>query len=191
MSNHQPTSLVFERMLKNILSNGLLYTTMWVGILFTATTYLYLPAQFSSIIGGILIVSLWNYDSWRPERKLYDAVKRDDTKFLKSYLEKYKSVNFKSIEGFTMIHIACIQENVEIVNLLIGYGADVNVITIYGETPLHFAVSKANIALVALLIRCGAEVDFKDDEGKTPYDWAIQLNHMEIAEFFKDISSKS
>lgn len=189
MSNHQPTSLVFERMLKNILSNGPFYTAMWAGILFTATTYLYLPAQFSSIIGGILIFSLWSYDSWRPERKLYDAIKKDDTKFLKSYLEKDKNVNFKSIEGFTMIHIACIQESIEIVDLLTKYGADVNVITIYGETPLHFAVSKVNIALVSLLIRCGAKVDLKDDEGKTPYDWAIQLNHIEIAEFFRNLGA--
>lgn len=190
MVNQPTTSSTFDQMFKNILSNGPFYTAMWAGILFTAATYLYLPARFSSIIGSLLIIGLLNYHKWRPERKLHDAVKNDGITFLESYLKKGKNVDFKNIDGTTMLHIACMQDKIDIAHLLIQYGADINTITIYSDTPLFYAVSKRNLPLVSLLLKCGAKIDLKNDEGKTPYDLAVQLHHLEIAEILKGNGEK-
>lgn len=89
-----------------------------------------------------------------------------------------------------MLHIACMQDKIDIAHLLIQYGADVNAITIYSDTPLFYAVSKTNLPLVSLLLKCGAKIDLKNDEGKTPYDLAVQLHHLEIAEILKGNGEK-
>jgi ankyrin repeat protein len=185
MVNQQPTSPTFDRMFKNILSNGPFYTAMWAGLLLTASTYLYLPARFSSVIGSLLIISLLNYDKWRPERKPHDAVKNGDITYVESYLKKGKNVDLKSIGGITMLHIACMEDKVDIVDLLIQYGADINATTIYSDTPLLYAVGKRNLSLVSLLLRYDAKTNLKNDEGKTPYDLAIQLDQIEIAEILR------
>lgn len=182
MPNNETSNEPFSRMLKNVLDNGPLYTAMWIVIFFITSTYLYLPSRFSGVVGTILVIVMWKYDDWRPERKLYDAIDRVDVVFLTSYLDKGGNINFRSIMGTTMLHVASAKGNIDIMNLLITYNADLDSLTNSNKSPLHFAVTKEHIIVVDLLIKNGAKIDIVDDEGKTPYDLAIQLNQSEIAD---------
>jgi ankyrin repeat protein len=57
------------------------------------------------------------------------------------------------------LHIACLDEEDDIVSLLLEQGAEVNAKDSLGETPLHYARSPA----VALkLIQKGADVGLQD-----------------------------
>jgi cytohesin len=76
--------------------------------------------------------------------------------------------------------------DIEVVQLLIDYGADVNAKTmpaVYsynfygstptrGETPLHRAAAFASIEIVQLLLKAGADRAVRDVNGESPYVWA-------------------
>jgi ankyrin repeat protein len=62
---------------------------------------------------------------------------------------------------------------VEIVEMLLGAGADVNVANRFGTTPLHQATSYGRLEIVALLIAAGANIEAKDEHGRTPLQEGI------------------
>ena len=57
-------------------------------------------------------------------------------------------------------------------DLLVGFGADVNAVSNDGRTPLHVAAAAGDDAIVALLVLKGADAGARDKEGKTPLDLA-------------------
>ncbi len=72
--------------------------------------------------------------------------------------------------------------NKEIVELLIAYGADVNLKDNDGQTPPHWATKHGYQEIVELLIARGADVNLKDNDGQTPLHWATKHAYQEIVE---------
>jgi ankyrin repeat protein len=61
---------------------------------------------------------------------------------------------------------------VEIVNLLLGHGADTERTSDHGHTPLHAAAANGNRAIVELLLVHGANAAAVTADGRTPADLA-------------------
>ena len=80
------------------------------------------------------------------------------------------SVNVKNKNGWTPLHYAVRNRNLNIVKLLIENGADVNLINDQDETPLHQAVLSENYNMVKLLIKHGADPFIKNNRSKTPLE---------------------
>jgi ankyrin repeat protein len=76
----------------------------------------------------------------------------------------------------------------DIVEYLVGKGADINAKDNGGETPLHFAVSYDNLEIIKYLIKKRANVNIKDNGGKTPLDY---VEDAEIIKFLRDAGAKS
>ncbi|WP_407892323.1 ankyrin repeat domain-containing protein [Scytonema sp. NUACC26] len=72
----------------------------------------------------------------------------------------------------------------EIVQILLGYGADINFVSVEG-TPLLAAASKGNLQMVKLLVEAGANVNFVSDE--SPFLGALGLaakyGHQDVYEY--------
>jgi ankyrin repeat protein len=68
----------------------------------------------------------------------------------------------------------------EIVWLLLEYGADPNTRRSDGLTPLHRASSYGSLWVTRQLLRHGANIDEKDEEGRTPFKIASLCGHGEI-----------
>lgn len=81
--------------------------------------------------------------------------------------------NYGSTEGVTPLHIASSQGSVQLIELLLDYGAIIDVQDFDGDTPLHDAVlATQNEALVTLLY-AGADPEIKNDPGCfTPFHLA-------------------
>jgi|GEM_PF-2257114 len=74
--------------------------------------------------------------------------------------------------------------NIEIVHLLVGYGADVTIPDIFNVTPLHNAIKRNDMQLAEYLLDAGAimhpraaekMINFKDDGKQSPFD-LIQID---------------
>lgn len=99
---------------------------------------------------------------------LFDAVKTNNYFLLKNKLfrsKEFLNVNYANIKcNQTILHIACENNNLKIVQLLLNNDANVNSKYIYECTPLFYTVD-SNI--IRMLITYGANVDVQDINGDT------------------------
>lgn len=98
--------------------------------------------------------------------KLWNSVVRNDIERCKKLIRKGANVNLlltdeRYREAHTPLQIACDEENLELVKLLLKHGADVNLKGEVRDPPLKWALSKRkpNIELVKLLCKNGANVN--------------------------------
>lgn len=73
----------------------------------------------------------------------------------------------------TPLHFAAYGHD-EIVELLLGSGADVNALDHDGNTPLHFAVFKNQKNIVEILLKHNARIDIVANDGMKPLDIAME-----------------
>lgn len=120
----------------------------------------------------------------RAGEKLIKAAQRGDVAYVRKALDKGIDVNSPLIlafddkigekvahvrESVTLLHLAAMKGQTEVVELLVDHGADMSALTSSGETPLHYA---ANIETVALFLERGADVNTRGRSGNTPLHYA-------------------
>lgn len=89
---------------------------------------------------------------------LLNATKRGDVVAVRSLLEDGADPDVAQGDGLTALHLAAQQGNLEIVQPLIGAGANVEAKTRIGDyTPLHLASGGAHASVVRALIDAGAD----------------------------------
>jgi len=120
------------------------------------------------------------YDLDLPEPEKYDLLFEKRQKSLFELLRSYKSnVNAKDNDGQTPLHAAVFMGNENMVNMLLGHGADVRAVNKHGETVLHYAArSKEEVpSITKLLLTKGVRVNATDDEGKTALHYLVESGH--------------
>lgn len=100
------------------------------------------------------------------ENSDYDAIKREIDSF---------DLECVNDDGDTPLHYAVKNEDIELLEILLGYVPDIDVENEEGETALHLAVKTSDIDLVQMLIDSGANIDVKDGKKRTPAVLASQL----------------
>lgn len=83
----------------------------------------------------------------------------------------------KDEDGYTPLHRACYNNNVDIAKLLLQYGADVNARTVDQWTPLHSASKWSNAECVALLLQYGADVNAVSEGRQNPLHIAATVSN--------------
>ena len=84
--------------------------------------------------------------------------------------------------GESALHIATLDNRLEIAELLIRKGADINIIDNKGCTPLHYASIYNYLYLTDLLVYYGADTDIRCRDGSTPLLAAIWAGNAEVAD---------
>ena len=77
--------------------------------------------------------------------------------------EENKGINIPDILGRTPLHQAASKGDLEIIECLISFGADINAKTISGETPLMKAIAFYQTEAAQLLLRFGADPEMKNE----------------------------
>lgn len=101
-------------------------------------------------------------------------------------------------EGQTALHLAIVNNDIEMAKYLIGLGADVRARAIgtffkyggnayYGEYPMHFACALGNKDIALLLRRHGAVPTDKDTQGNTPLHLAVLHGQLEMYDYLIDV----
>lgn len=130
---------------------------------------------------------------WTP---LYWAAARNNTSILESLLQaisQYRaSVDIEDkLIGRSPLHIAATNDNVEAVELLISYGANINYKDVWGWTPFNCAAARGNIEVMNCLIANGANIETNDPQkilfSIHPYNFLKAVNTMIQLEICKDV----
>ncbi|MHC4662359.1 MAG: ankyrin repeat domain-containing protein [Planctomycetota bacterium] len=76
--------------------------------------------------------------------------------------------------GDTPLHVAVLNENIDIIRILISYGAKLHAPSSRkGWTPLYYSVYVDNVRVAEILIKNGADVNLEDASNYTPLMCAI------------------
>lgn len=104
---------------------------------------------------------------------VHDLAKTGHGAELKALLTKEPSqLNVKNIRGATPLHLAAINPDASVIEVLLAAGADVNVADDDGFTPLHMAAFHRQADYALLLLEAGADVNAKTVSGRTPLSMA-------------------
>ncbi|XP_071952953.1 E3 ubiquitin-protein ligase MIB1-like isoform X2 [Antedon mediterranea] len=84
-------------------------------------------------------------------------------------------VDEKKDDGYTALHLAALNNHVEVAELLVHQGkANMDIQNVNQQTALHLAVERQHTQIVRLLVRAGSKLDIPDKDGDTPLHEALR-----------------
>jgi hypothetical protein len=89
---------------------------------------------------------------------IFDAIKKRDIETLSKEIKSGTDVNAR-YNGATMLHAASENGIFEVIEFLVGKGANVNALNKFGVTPLYQAVMRGHTEAAKFLIKKGADVN--------------------------------
>jgi ankyrin repeat protein len=89
--------------------------------------------------------------------------------------------NEADIFGRTPLHAACHKMNLDSVETLLNFGADVRRMTVFGSRPLHYATARGSTKICeALLATHEIDINALDKHGCSALAYAIRKQHVSI-----------
>ncbi len=128
-------------------------------------------------------------DETNPEKtvnqKFIAAVLDDNLELVKKYLDDGIDPNISDDPDYVIrsgLHWAASGGKIEMIRLLLKYGADINRPDIYNVKPIHLAVSAGHSKAVEFLLDAGADINAVDIQARTPLAYAVMDADYQIAE---------
>ena len=120
---------------------------------------------------------------------LFQAVMHNH--LLSAYILLCRGASVNPTMSYTLskpLHLAAELNYINIVRLLISYGADIDARDKYKRTALHYAAKRGHIQVVKDLIDVGAVLRQQDVNGKTPIDYATDNGHQSVVTLLQENS---
>ncbi|RNA43962.1 espin isoform X1 [Brachionus plicatilis] len=112
---------------------------------------------------------------------IYLVIQENNLPVTKFLLKSGASLNLRAEEGMSIMHVACQNGNLTMVQMLSEeFSASLNESDQNGATPLHYACVNGNPKLVAYLLSNGVEIK-ADKFGNSPLHDAALNGHLECA----------
>ncbi|XP_062999395.1 caskin-1 [Elgaria multicarinata webbii] len=129
------------------------------------------------------------------DQELMQAVKAEDIGAVQKLLQRPKpgkakllgsakrvNVNFQDTDGFSALHHAALNGNIELISLLLEAQAAVDIKDNKGMRPLHYAAWQGKKEPMKLVLKGGSSVNIPSDEGQIPLHLAAQHGHYDVSE---------
>jgi ankyrin repeat protein len=131
---------------------------------------------------SIVLVALSLLSSPAHAGPIHEAAREGDLNEVERLLSEDPSlVNSPDEDGRSPLHWACRGVHPQVVEALVGAGAEVNAKDVNDITPLHSLGSRGNVEAAKILIESGALVDSPDYERHNALHYAAMRGHVEIA----------
>ncbi|XP_058812737.1 putative ankyrin repeat protein RF_0381 [Topomyia yanbarensis] len=115
---------------------------------------------------------------------LFRAVKKSQSALVRKFLSVKPDLVNVPVNGETLLYQAVRNNNLEIVDLLLEFGANVHLgLPINGETPLHLAIYNKNVKIARHLIEHGADLTSANCIGMTAGHYAVDANDLHTLKF--------
>jgi len=118
---------------------------------------------------------------------LHFAISKGHSDFVKMILKKNPELDIKDSHGSTLLHVAVISKDVEMLNVVMdayhkkGLELDVDVKDNFGNTPMHNAIREDNYDIIQALAAMGADMNAENNSGYVPLSVAVGENNAELA----------
>jgi ankyrin repeat protein len=126
------------------------------------------------------------------EKPIHEAASKGDLETLKRLIEESPLLSscVTSKEQNTPLHIACMRNQLEIVQYLVEKNVDANALNKSLCTPLHLACSKGYMPIVEELVTKGnADITQRDGQGNGPFQLCVKFNRFELADYLMAVGS--
>jgi len=134
----------------------------------------------------ILIILFIGITSIGHSQKLYKAVEKGNIKKVKSLLKKEVNISEYNKKGLFPLWRSTADNNYEISELLIKYGANVNQVNKVppaNSTSIELPCQEGYFEIVKLLVENDADVNFKGYRDFTPIRIAARNGHLKIVKY--------
>ena len=95
-------------------------------------------------------------------------------------IEQDTGATIQADNGWSPLHVAAEQGNVEVVRILVEHGMDVTAKADNGWTPLHVATEQGNVEVVRFLVERGADPRVPGNDGLTSLHLAAGVGNVEL-----------
>ncbi|MGL4624559.1 MAG: ankyrin repeat domain-containing protein, partial [Culicoidibacterales bacterium] len=109
---------------------------------------------------------------------LLQAVEENNQQQVAQFLQTEIDINIINQDGDTPLHLAVMQEDTTILQLLLKAGANIESENEQQETPLFTAIHYHNAKAIGMLLAKGANVHWQNDDGDTPLHVAIMQQNV-------------
>ncbi|XP_071494372.1 uncharacterized protein [Diadema antillarum] len=125
------------------------------------------------------------------DSKLHEGVRYGDSNLVESSLEDGLDPNAIGLYGWSPMHEAASNGDLEILELLLQYNGDPNCCDdIEGCTPLHYAAREGHVECLRALLKAGGRYDVENNSGKSVLEEAAEeCRHILDKEKTKDYLS--
>lgn len=178
---HNNCYQVTELLLNNGANVNAITKDNWTPLMFAVTFEFILIVQLLLARGAD--VSIKSSQGLTAIHYAFNAKRRIDSLVDMLLLYAPKVINPTSPWGLSHFHIACVRENLSVIEAFIGNKVDINArVDIKsskypGYSPLHFAIEFTRLHVVDILIKNRATVNLKDMRGMTPLHLACLQNY--------------
>lgn len=121
---------------------------------------------------------------------IFVVVSNGDLDNVKRLLDTGVSIELEHpLGGSTPLIFACVFGHTDIVEYLIGKGADLNTCNRSGDTPIHIATFFCHTEIIELLLTHDVTLNVKNDRGSSPLDPVASPWSPELEKFYHDIKN--
>ena len=119
-----------------------------------------------------------NYKKTIGAMMIHTAIDSGDLELVDMILQHDGCIDICNDEGYSPLHLAAFNGNIDMIRLLLIRGAETNIACVNTyETPLHFAAMHGNTKLFYFMAVNGADINLQDRNRISPLEQLLKCGH--------------